>query len=84
MAGPVAGLVAVETDPVRKSRCRDVSVCRVVRSAIGTADEQSMHLPMLRVQEDGATLPAGVIDRVSARDQDWRSSQHMSDARRLD
>jgi hypothetical protein len=44
-----------------------VSLCRVIRPAIATADKQSMHLPIFSVQEHSAALPTGVIYRVAAR-----------------
>jgi hypothetical protein len=43
-----------------------------------------MHLPVLGVQEYGATLSAGVINRVAACYQGRGRIQHMPDTRRVD
>jgi hypothetical protein len=56
-------------------------LCRIVRSALQTIDQQVVHLTLIGVKQDRPTLAAGIINAVVARPKDWRRGHDMTGPR---
>jgi hypothetical protein len=61
-----------------------LNIGRIVRAALGAMDQEIVHLIQLRLHQDRAASPAGVVDSVAAGLEDRRGTQHTSHARSLD
>ena len=61
---------------------RGLAVRRIVRATVGAMDFETVNLLVISMEQNGAALLAGVIDRVGAGDQDRRRAHDRSSGRR--